>query len=244
MHVRLHVNVDHVATLRQARGTSYPDPVQAALLCEDSGASGITVHLREDRRHIQDDDVARLRKVVRTILNLEMAASEEMINIALRTKPNLVTLVPEQREERTTEGGLDVEGQEARLKDMIARLNGAGIRVSLFIDPEPRQVAASARVGAAMIELHTGDYANASSHDACNVELERLSSAARHGRSVGLLVAAGHGLTRDNVGALLEASPEVEELNVGHAIVADSIMLGIGGAVKSFLVAMTARGRG
>ena len=244
MHVRLHVNVDHVATLRQARGTSYPDPVQAALLCEDSGANGITVHLREDRRHIQDDDVARLRKVVRTILNLEMAASEEMINIALRTKPNLVTLVPEKREERTTEGGLDVEGQEARLKEMIARLNGAGIRVSLFIDPEPRQVAASARVGAAMIELHTGDYANASSHEACKVELERLSSAARHGRSVGLLVAAGHGLTRDNVGALLEASPEVEELNVGHAIVADSIMLGIGGAVKSFLVAMTARGRG
>lgn len=244
MHVRLHVNVDHVATLRQARGTSYPDPVHAALLCEDSGAHGITVHLREDRRHIQDKDVERLRTAVRTILNLEMAVTDEMLEIALRLKPNLVTLVPEKREERTTEGGLDVEGHDARIKEMVSRLSAAGIRVSLFIDPEARQVAASARVGASMIELHTGDYANAASHTSCSQELERISSAAKHGRSIGLAVAAGHGLTRDNVGALLEASPEIEELNVGHAIVSDSVMLGMGGAVKSFLVAMTARGRG
>ena len=178
MRPRLHVNVDHVATLRQARGTSYPDPVEAALLCERAGADGITVHLRVDRRHIQDHDVARLRETIKTVLNLEMATTEEMVAFAERIRPDIVTLVPERAEERTTEGGLDVVSQRERIEEIKARLDAAGIRLSLFIDPEEEQVAASASLGAASIELHTGDYCQASSADEEQRELERLVRAA------------------------------------------------------------------
>jgi pyridoxine 5-phosphate synthase len=237
--VRLHINVDHVATLRQARGTSYPDPVEAAVLCEHAGADGITVHLREDRRHIQDRDVEILRRTVKTLLNLEMGATDEMIGIASRIVPDKVTLVPERREERTTEGGLDVVANMAHVKKAIARLHEAKIRVSLFIDPEPDQVRASRDAGAAEIELHTGDYAEAfvsSEHDKVEHEVGRLaaagSCAAREASN--LAVAAGHGLTVRNVPLLLERVAEVAELNIGHAVVADAVYFGIAEAVQRF----------
>ncbi|MBK8169089.1 MAG: pyridoxine 5'-phosphate synthase [Sandaracinaceae bacterium] len=244
MSVRLHVNVDHVATLRQARGTTYPDPVQAAALCEDAGVHGITVHLREDRRHIQDHDVERLRKVARVVVNLEMAATEEMLSIAMAIKPTLVTLVPENRAERTTEGGLDVSGSLARVQSLCRRLATAGVGVSLFIDPAEEQIRASKEAGASIIELHTGDYANATTVDARLSELARLAHGAAFGASLGLRVAAGHGLTRSNVGALLAAAPQIEELNVGHAIVADAVMMGMKEAVRAFFDAMKARSTG
>jgi pyridoxine 5-phosphate synthase len=235
--VRLHVNVDHVATLRQARGTVYPDPVDAAALCESAGAVGITVHLREDRRHIQDRDVEVLRRTVKTFLNLEMATTDAMVALALRVKPDLVTLVPEKREERTTEGGLDVVGLNASVARAVEMLAAGGIPTSLFIDPEEAQIDASAAVGANAIELHTGDYANASdpSH-----ELERLARAAAYSVRVApkMRVAAGHGLHTRNVVALLARCPEIEELNVGHAIVSDAVLVGMGAAVKQFLAAM------
>lgn len=236
--VRLHVNVDHVATLRQARGTTYPDPVEAAAICEAAGAHGITVHLREDRRHIQDRDVIRLREVTRVALNLEMAATDEMLGIALSIKPTLVTLVPEKREERTTEGGLDVAGALLRITEMCQRLVAAGIQVSLFIDPDEQQIRASKQAGATIIELHTGDYANAATVEARAQELARLVSGTAHGVREGLRVAAGHGLTRANVGALLNAAPQIEELNVGHAIVADAVLMGMKEAVSAFLKVM------
>ncbi len=234
---RLHVNVDHVATLRQARGTAYPDPVEAAATCELAGADGITVHLREDRRHISDRDVEILRRTVKTLLNLEMAATDAMIAIATRVRPDLVTLVPEKREERTTEGGLDVVGQREHVRSVIARLRGAGIPVSLFIDPETAQVDASHDVGAAAIELHTGDYANAPSEGARTKELARLARASVHARSVSpaMRLAAGHGLTARNVGELLRTVPGIEELNVGHAIVSDAVLMGMERAVARFL---------
>ncbi len=235
MPVRLHVNVDHVATIRQARGTRYPDPVAAAKLCEKAGADGITVHLREDRRHIQDGDVERLRASVTTLLNLEMAATDEMVAIASRIRPDLVTLVPEKREERTTEGGLDVVGQRALVERVIARLRAAGVPVSLFVDPDEAQVRASLEVGARSIELHTGDYADA--EDGAVVrELERLAHAAdtAHGLSGALEVAAGHGLTLDNVGPLVARVPEIVELNIGHAVVAHAVMVGMERAVHDY----------
>lgn len=238
----LYVNVDHVATLRQARGTSYPDPLEAARLCMEGGASGITVHLREDRRHIQDDDVRRLRAEHVGILNLEMAATDEMLAIALSIKPSFVTLVPEKREERTTEGGLDVKGSLARITALCDEFSAAGVAVSLFIDPDDVQIEAAKKAGAATIELHTGDYANAVTDEARTHELGRLARGAKRAARDGLRVAAGHGLTRANVRALLDAAPEIEELNVGHAIVADAVMMGMREAVVAFKKAMRKRG--
>jgi len=233
MRVALQVNVDHVATLRQARGVDYPDPVHAAVLCELAGADGITVHLREDRRHIVDRDVRVLRETVKTVLNLEMAATEEMRGIALEVKPDLVTLVPEKREERTTEGGLDVVGARERLEAMVGELVKAGIEVSMFIDPDPAQIDASVAVGATVIELHTGDYANAEDPHS---ELDRLMAAGVHAREThpDLRVAAGHGLTLTNVGELVRLVPELVELNIGHALVADAVFRGMEATVVAY----------
>ena len=238
--VRLHVNVDHVATLRQARGTSYPDPVDAAVLCELAGAHGVTVHLREDRRHIQDRDVEVLRRTVKTLLNLEMAATEEMLRIAETLRPHLVTLVPEKRAERTTEGGIDVAAHVDQLRSQIARLGAAGVPTSLFIDPEPDQIRASIAAGAQAIELHTGDYAEARSEAERASELERLAQAAELAarEDPALRIAAGHGLSLRNVGALVAAIPRITELNVGHAIVSDAVLVGLERAVARFLAAM------
>lgn len=240
MPVRLHVNVDHVATLRQARGTSYPDPVEAAVLCERAGAHGITVHLREDRRHIQDRDVRVLRETVKTVLNLEMAATDAMVAMAESIRPDVVTLVPERREERTTEGGLDAHGQRERLAVVRARLDAVGIRTSLFIDPEHAQVEAAAEIGAGSIELHTGDYCGAKSEAEREGELIRLADATKLSRQIApdMTVAAGHGLTARNVGALVARLPELVELNIGHALIADAIYVGIEGAVVRFLRAI------
>ncbi len=244
MRVRLHVNVDHVATLRQARGTPYPDPVQAALLCERAGAHGITVHLREDRRHIQDRDVEALRASVSTVLNLEMAATEAMVAIAERLRPDVVTLVPERREERTTEGGLDAAAQRARLAGVCSRLEAAGIRVSLFIDPDEAQVRAAAALAVGSVELHTGDYCDAEG-DAREHELSRLCGAAALAARLApeMTVAAGHGLTSENLVALVERVPEVVELNIGHALVSDAVFVGLEGAVARYLAAI-AQGEG
>ncbi len=232
MRVALSVNIDHVATLRQARGSRYPDPARAALLCELAGADGITIHLREDRRHAQDRDVRLLRETCETRLNLEMAATEEMVAIACAVKPDIVTLVPEKREERTTEGGLDVVGNRDALAKVVARLGEAGIPVSMFIDPDIAQIDASVALGARAIELHTGDYANAEDP---TEELAKLAVAAEHaGGHPGLLVAAGHGLTTRNVGALVAAAPAIEELNIGHALIADAVFVGLTDAVLAF----------
>lgn len=224
--VRLHVNVDHVATLRNARGSRYPDPVHAAALFEAAGADGITVHLREDRRHIRDRDVEVLRQTCGTLLNLEMAGTEEMVDVATRIGPDMVTLVPEKREERTTEGGLDIVGQEQHIADVVARLRSAGVPTSLFIDPEEAQIVASARVGAAQVELHTGDYALADA-DSVEGELRRLAQAGRAATGAGLGLAAGHGLTARNVRALVATLPGLTELNIGHALISDAVFVGL-----------------
>lgn len=233
--VRLHVNVDHIATLRQARGTTYPDPVWAASLCELAGADGITVHLREDRRHIQDRDVRILRQTVRTVLNLEMAATPEMVAIAREVRPDIATLVPEKRQEQTTEGGLDLSTAEARggLGERIAQLREAGIRVSLFVDPDVEVMGWSKDVGADIVELHTGDYCNAPRAEA-PVELERLAQAARQATGLGLRVAAGHGLDYPNVEPVA-ALPGVEELNIGHSIIARAALVGLDAAVRDLI---------
>jgi len=227
--VRLGVNIDHIATLRQARGTPYPEPVEAALLAEKAGADGITAHLREDRRHIQDRDVHLLREMIHTRLNLEMAVTDEMVAIACRTRPDACCLVPEKREELTTEGGLDVLGQFDRVKAACRRLAEAGIEVSLFIDPEPEQIEAASRTGAPVIELHTGRYADLRG-EARLEELERLKKAARLGDSLGLQVNAGHGLNYHNVEAIVRIG-EIVELNIGHAIVARAVITGLAAAV-------------
>ncbi len=240
MRVALHVNVDHVATLRQARGTRYPDPVEAAFAAERAGADGITVHLREDQRHIQPRDVRVLRETVRGLLNLEMASAESTVALALEVLPQHVTLVPERREERTTEGGLDVVGQRASLGPVIAKLRAAGIKVSLFIAPDDAQIEASKALGAEQVELHTGDYANAVG-DARAHELASLARGAAKAHALGLRVAAGHGLTAENVGPIA-AIPEVVELNIGHAIVADAVIVGFAPAVRAMRRAI-ARGR-
>lgn len=232
---RLYINIDHVATIRQARRATEPDPVDAALECERAGADGITAHLREDRRHIQDDDVRRLVVTVQTVLNLEMACTAEMLGIAEELRPHQVTFVPEKREEITTEGGLDLSRSTGALAAGIARLNAAGIRTSLFIDPNDGAVRASRELGAAAIELHTGTYAN---HPDAEEPLAALRHAARLGAEVGLAVHAGHGLTVHNVGPVA-AIPEVEELNIGHAIVSRAVLVGIAAAVHEMRVAMT-----
>jgi len=232
---RLYINIDHVATIRQARRATEPDPVAAALECERAGADGITAHLREDRRHIQDDDVRRLAAEVQTVLNLEMACTDEMLSIAEELRPHQVTFVPERREEITTEGGLDVSQNTAALAAGIARLNAAGIRTSLFIDPAEGAVRKSRDLGAAAIELHTGTYAN---HPEAMEPLDALRHAARLGAELSLAVHAGHGLTVHNVSAVA-AIPEIEELNIGHCIVSRAVLVGIAAAVHEMRVAMT-----
>ena len=225
----LGVNIDHVATLRQVRGAIYPDPVHAAALAELAGADGITVHLREDRRHIIDRDVEVLKHTLKTRMNLEMAATDEMVAIACRIQPQFVCLVPERRAELTTEGGLDVIANSARLQQVVAQLAAAGIQVSLFIDAEPEQLDAAKAVGAPYVELHTGRYADSQGMQQ-QAELARIAAAARHGQSIGLNVNAGHGLHYHNVAAIA-ALPELEELNIGHAIIARAVLTGLPEAV-------------
>jgi pyridoxine 5-phosphate synthase len=228
--IALGVNIDHVATLRQARRIDYPDPVHAALLAEQSGADSITLHLREDRRHIQDRDVTTLRRLLQTRMNLEMAVTHEMIRIAGEVRPQDCCLVPESRAEVTTEGGLDVRAQEARIDDACTALAAAGVRVSLFIDPDTAQIEAARRVGAPVIELHTGTYANASGA-ARALELERLRSAAALAASLGLVVNAGHGLNYHNVEPIA-AIRDIVELNIGHAIIARALFDGLPKAIR------------
>jgi pyridoxine 5-phosphate synthase len=228
--IALGVNIDHVATLRQARRIDYPDPVHAALIAEQSGADSITLHLREDRRHIQDRDVTVLRRLLKTRMNLEMAVTAEMIRFAGEVRPQDCCLVPESREEVTTEGGLDVLAQEARIADACEALAAAGVRVSLFIDPDTAQIEAARRVGAPVIELHTGTYANASGRGRAD-ELERVRAAASLGASLGLVVNAGHGLNYHNVEPIA-AIREIVELNIGHAIIARAIFDGLPKAVR------------
>lgn len=237
---RLYINVDHVATVRQARRADEPDPVAAARLCEDAGADGITAHLREDRRHIQDHDVERLAREVRSVFNLEMACTEEMVQIALRLRPHQVTLVPERREEITTEGGLDVTRDTNRLRDSLARMNDAGIRTSLFIGPDPRMIERSRELGATAIELHTGTYAH---HASESTPLRALQDGATLGAQLGLAVHAGHGLTVTNVGPIARIV-EIEELNIGHSVVSRSIFVGINEAVRELRVVMDSARRG
>lgn len=233
----LGVNIDHVATVRQARGTDYPDPVGAALLAEKAGADSITLHLREDRRHIQDDDLERLKAVMQTHMNLEMAVTDEMLAIAAGIRPQDCCLVPEKREELTTEGGLDVAGQLEKVTRACADLAANGIRVSLFIDPEPRQLDAAVASGAPVVELHTGAYADADA-GAQQAELQRIIDAAAYGQQIGLTVHAGHGLHYENVKPVAEI-PEIVELNIGHAIVARAIFEGFTEAVRDMKRLMT-----
>ena len=228
---RLHVNIDHVATLRQARRSQEPDPVTAAAICELAGADGITVHLREDRRHIQDRDVHILRKTVKTLLNLEMALTPEILEIALDVSPDQVCIVPEKRQELTTEEGLDVAGHSASLDDAIPRFKGAGIEVSLFVDPMPEPIELAAQLGADFVEIHTGSYANAPTGRARSVELDRLITSAHYAESLGLRVNAGHGLDYRNILPVVQI-PQVEELNIGYSILCRSIYVGLDQAVR------------
>jgi pyridoxine 5-phosphate synthase len=236
--IRLGVNVDHVATVRQARRASEPDPVAAAILATLGGADGITVHLREDRRHIQDRDVFVLRETVTTRLNMEMATSDEIIAIALRTKPDEATLVPEKRQELTTEGGLDVVANETAVRAAIDRLKAGGIHVSLFIDPDPRQVEASAKFGADAIEFQTASYSEAKGTAAVASELEKLRTAAAQAFTLGLHVHMGHGLNYWNVQPVVRIAG-VEELNIGHSIVSRAVLVGMERAVREMKAAMT-----
>lgn len=238
-HQRLYINVDHVATLRQARGGNEPDPVAAAALCESAGADGITAHLREDRRHIQDADVEALATHVRTFFNLETACVDEMIEIALRLQPPQVTLVPERRQEITTEGGLDVTGESRRVERSVQRLRDAGIRASLFIDPSIDSTRASRECGAHAVEFHTGQYAHSGGSAAT---LKALSECATLAAELGLSVHAGHGLTVGNV-APVAAISEIEELNIGHSIVSRSVFVGLPAAVREMRAAMDAARR-
>jgi pyridoxine 5-phosphate synthase len=228
--LHLGVNIDHVATLRQVRGTSYPRPVEAAVMAELAGADSITVHLREDRRHIQDHDLTEIIEVMRTRMNLEMAVTDEMLGIAENLRPADVCLVPERREELTTEGGLDVSGQLDKVRDACVRLAEAGIRVSLFVDPDPLQLDAAAAVDAPVVELHTGAFAETEGQEQ-QAELERLVSGARHAADIGLIVNAGHGLHYGNVKAIARIE-QIVELNIGHAIVSRALFDGITAAVR------------
>jgi pyridoxine 5-phosphate synthase len=233
--MRLYINVDHVATVRQARRADEPDPVEAAFLCEAAGADGITAHLREDRRHIQDHDLERMRPAVR-VLNVELAAGSEIVGITCRLRPYQATLVPERREEITTEGGLDLHRHVTRLRDAIRRLDEAGIRVSLFVDPDPATLDAAKDLGVPAVELHTGRYANTwrEGGPQGGEALEELRRAARHAADMGLFVHAGHGLTYRNV-MPVASIPEIEELNIGHSVVSRAVMVGMPGAVAEML---------
>ena len=232
--IKLCVNVDHVATIREARKTIEPDPLEAALLAEKAGAHGITIHLREDRRHIQDHDVRRIKAGINTPLNLEMAAVEEMVQIAITTKPHQVSLVPEKRQEVTTEGGLDVHSNEAYLKELGNKFSDHGILFSLFIDPDPMQIESASRVGANSVEINTGPYSELTGSGEINIELEKIKNASKQVSSQGMNVFAGHGLNNQNVIAIASI-PEIEELNIGHNIVAKSVFIGIEAAVKNML---------
>jgi pyridoxine 5-phosphate synthase len=236
MQQRLYINIDHIATLRQARRGAEPDPVDAVPVCERAGADGITAHLREDRRHIQDADIDAIVSAVTTVFNLEMACTPEMAALAERLRPHQVTLVPERREEVTTEGGLAVAATATALRPALARLRDAGIRTSLFIDPDPESITRSRELGADAIELHTGSYAHAPGE---GVALDALRSCAQLGASLGLAVHAGHGLTTANVGPVA-AIPEVEELNIGHHVIARAIFVGLDAAVRELRAAMDA----
>lgn len=229
--ILLGVNIDHIATLRNARGTTYPDPVQAAFIAEQAGADGITIHLREDRRHITDRDLMLISQTVQTRLNLEMAVTEEMIEIACQTQPDFCCLVPEKRQEVTTEGGLDVVGNEEKVADAIKRLSLAGIKVSLFIDPDHEQINAADRVGSPFIEIHTGAYADAEDEQAQEKEFFRIRDAVTYAASKGLKVNAGHGLHYHNV-QRIAALPELYELNIGHAIIGRAVFSGLAPAVE------------
>jgi pyridoxine 5-phosphate synthase len=235
----LGVNIDHVATLRQARGTTYPDPVKAALICEQAGAEGITLHLREDRRHIQDDDVRRMRPVLKTRMNLELAVTDEMVAFALEIKPQHVCFVPEKRQEVTTEGGLDVVGHFQEVKAATQALTAIGCDVSLFIDADPAQIDAAVACGAPTIELHTGAYADAETPEQQQAELERIVHGVAYAAEKGLVVNAGHGLNLDNV-APIAAIPQIHELNIGHSIIAESVFVGLEQAVKDMKAAIHA----
>jgi len=232
---KLAVNVDHVSTVRQARGITIPDPVEAAVLCEHAGADGIVVHLREDRRHIQDRDVRLLRDILKTKLNLEMAATPEIIAIAKEVRPDIVTLVPEKREELTTEGGLDVKGNLPAFEQAIDGLRGAGIRVSCFVDPDIAQIKASIDAGADIVEIHTGTYAEARDEESVGIELEKISRVAAFAAKGGLRVSAGHGLNYWNTRAIADI-PEIEELSIGHALIARAIMVGLTQAVQEMIL--------
>lgn len=227
----LGVNIDHVATLRQARGTTYPDPVNAALICEQAGAEGITLHLREDRRHIQDDDVRRMRPLLKTHMNLEMAVTAEMVEFAKEIKPHHVCFVPEKRQEVTTEGGLDVLGHFEEVKAATQALTAIGCEVSLFIDADIAQIDAAIACGAPTIEIHTGAYADAKTAEAQQHELERIVQGAEYAASKGLLVNAGHGLNLENVTPIAQI-PQIHELNIGHSIIADAVFVGLAQAVQ------------
>lgn len=240
--VMLGVNIDHVATLRQARGTRYPDPVQAALVAEEAGADGITIHPREDRRHIQDRDVLMLKEVLQTKMNLEMAVTDAMLAFAEQVRPECVCLVPEKREELTTEGGLDVDGQEERVARACERLAKIGAEVSLFIDPDPVQIDAAVRCGAPVIELHTGEYAEARDPETVERTFRILEDAVAYARKKGLIVNAGHGLHYHNT-ERVAAIPGINELNIGHAIVARAVFTGLKDAVKD-MRAILDRARG
>ncbi len=238
----LGVNIDHIATLRNARGTAYPDPVQAAFIAEQAGADGITVHLREDRRHITDRDVRLLRETIQTRMNLEMAVTDEMVGIACEVKPAFCCLVPEKRQEVTTEGGLDVAGQLDKMTVAVERLMDAGIAVSLFIDADVRQIDAAVASGATFIEIHTGHYADATTEIARAAELKRIAHAASYAKDKGFFVNAGHGLTYHNVQAIA-ALPEMYELNIGHAIIGRAVMSGLKDAVADMKALMLAARR-
>ncbi|MCU4414507.1 pyridoxine 5'-phosphate synthase [Acinetobacter sp. WU_MDCI_Axc73] len=235
----LGVNIDHVATLRQARGTTYPDPVQAALVCEQAGAEGITLHLREDRRHIQDDDVRRMRPLLKTHMNLEMAVTDEMVAFAKEIQPQHVCFVPERRQEVTTEGGLDVVGQFEKVKTATQSLAEIGCEVSLFIDADFAQIDAALACGAPTIELHTGAYADAKTEKEQQAELTRIIQGAEYAASKGLIVNAGHGLNLENIAPIAKI-PQIHELNIGHSIIADSIFVGLVQAVQQMKAAIQA----
>jgi len=237
-YLRLGVNVDHVATVRNARGIAHPDPVRAALIAADAGADGITAHLREDRRHIVDDDIERLMDSLEILLNFEMAATEEMLRIALRHKPHAACIVPEKREELTTEGGLDAAGGQNHLKPIVAELGNAGIRVSLFIDPDPRQLDAAVSLGAPVVELHTGRYCEVEESER-DAELARIVAAAAHAEKIGLECHAGHGLSYETVGPVA-AIPNLVELNIGHFLVGEAIFTGLADAILRMREAMDA----
>jgi pyridoxine 5-phosphate synthase len=234
--LRLGVNIDHVATVRNARGGAFPDPVRAAILAEQSGADGITAHLREDRRHISDSDIVRLTDAITIPLNLEMAATEEMLAIALKARPHAACIVPEKREERTTEGGIDVLGQFARLEPIVGKLTQAGIRVSMFIEPDRKQLDAARALGAPVVELHTGAYANATG-DLREKLLKHIHNAAEFGADLGLEIHAGHGLTYDNVQPVA-AIPHIRELNIGHFLVGEAIFAGLAESIQKMRALM------